>query len=58
MANSSGGTKKSTGAAKKNTSSRSRAASSKKANATRPIRREVGAVVCAFLGIFSLIGYI
>lgn len=57
MANSSGGTKKSTGAAKKNTSSRSRAASSKKANATRPIRREVGAVVCAFLGIFSLIGY-
>ena len=57
MANSSGGTKKSTGAAKKNTSSRSRAASSKKANAPRPIRREVGAVVCAFLGIFSLIGY-
>lgn len=56
MANSSGGTKKSTGTSKKSTNTRSRQQSKAK-NAPRPIRREVGAVVCAFLGIFSLIGY-
>ena len=54
MANSSGGTKKSTGTAKKSTAARSKAPAK---NAPRPIRREVGAAVCAFLGIFSLIGY-
>ena len=57
MANSSGGTKKSSGTAKKSTASSSRSRAPAKKNAPRPIRREVGAVVCAFLGIFSLIGY-
>ena len=57
MANTSGGSKRSTGTAKKTTSSRSKAPARKKAPAPRPIRREVGAVICAFLGIFSLIGY-
>ena len=58
MANSSGGTKKSTGA-KKSTASRtsSRSRTPAKKSAPRPVRREIGAVVCAFLGIFSLIGY-
>ena len=54
MANSTGGTKKSAGTAKKPSGSRSRAPARP---APKPIRREVGAVVCAFLGIFSLIGY-
>ena len=57
MANSSGGTKKSSGTAKKTTSGSTRSRAPAKKNAPRPIRREVGAVVCAFLGIFSLIGY-
>ena len=57
MANSSGGTKKSSGTAKKTTSGSARSRAPAKKNAPRPIRREVGAVVCAFLGIFSLIGY-
>ena len=57
MANSSGGTKKSSGTAKKTTSVSTRSRAPAKKNAPRPIRREVGAVVCAFLGIFSLIGY-
>ena len=57
MANSSGGTKKSSGTAKKITSGSTRSRAPAKKNAPRPIRREVGAVVCAFLGIFSLIGY-
>ncbi|HIT29232.1 MAG TPA: DNA translocase FtsK, partial [Candidatus Scatomorpha stercoravium] len=55
MANSTGGTKKSAGTAKKNPPSRAR--QSAKKPAPRPIRREVGAVVCGFLGIFSLIGW-
>ena len=54
MATSSGGAKKSTGTTKKSASTRSKTAAK---NVPRPIRREVGAVVCAFLGIFSLIGY-
>ena len=54
MANSSGGNKKSTGTAKKSAPQRSKAPAK---SAPRPIRREVGAVVCAFLGVFSLIGY-
>ena len=57
MANSSGGTKKSSGTAKKTTSGSTRSRAPAKKNAPRPIRREVGAVICAFLGIFSLIGY-
>ena len=57
MANSSGGTKKSSGTAKKTTSGSARSRAPAKKNAPRPIRREVGAVICAFLGIFSLIGY-
>ena len=57
MANSSGGTKKSSGTAKKTTSGSTRSRAPAKKNAPRPIRREVGTVVCAFLGIFSLIGY-
>ena len=56
MAGSSGGTRKSSGTAKKSASGSSRGKSSAK-NAPRPIRREIAAVVCAFLGIFSLIGY-
>ena len=43
------GTKKSSTAAKKNLSGN--------AAESKPIRREVGAILCLFLGIFSLIGY-
>lgn len=67
MASSSGGTKKAAPnktANNKNTrnSSSARGGGAKGGgrsakNAPRPIRREVGAVVCAFLGIFSAIGY-
>ena len=55
MAASSGGAKKPAGA--KKTASNSRSKASAKRPAPRPVRREAGAVVCAFLGIFSLIGY-
>ena len=42
----------------KKPSSSSKAASAKKAEpAQRPVRREIGAVVCFFLGLFSFIGY-
>ena len=41
---------------KTNTKSRVKAGN-KTDSAVRPIRREIGAVVCLFLGIFSLIGY-
>ncbi len=54
MANSTGGAKKASGSAKKGAASRSKTPAKK---AQRPVRREIGAVVCAFLGIFSLIGY-
>lgn len=67
MASTSGGAKKATAsknsssaaksstAAKKPAASRSGSRSAK--NAPKPIRREVGAVVCLFLAIFSAIGY-
>ena len=67
MASTSGGAKKTTAsknsssaaksstAAKKPAASRSGSRSAK--NAPKPIRREVGAVVCLFLAIFSAIGY-
>ena len=54
MANSTGGAKKASGSAKKGAAPRSKTPAKK---AQRPVRREIGAVVCAFLGIFSLIGY-
>ena len=54
MASTSGGAKKPTGAKKGSSQNRSKAPAK---SAPRPIRREVGGVVCAFLGIFSLIGY-
>ena len=67
MASSSGGAKRpaaSKGTGNKNTkNSRPKSGAAPKSaggrgkNAPRPIRREVGAVVCAFLGIFSAIGY-
>ncbi len=46
----------------KNTSAKGKSSASakrtnSKQNDTRPIRREVGAIVCLFLGIFSIIGY-
>ena len=53
---SSGTAKKSGGTAKKSqTAARSSSKTAK--NAPKPIRREVGAAVCAFLAIFSFIGY-
>ena len=53
---SSGTAKKSSGTAKKSqTAARSSSKTAK--NAPKPIRREVGAAVCAFLAIFSFIGY-
>ena len=53
---SSGSAKKSGGTAKKSqTAARSSSKTAK--NAPKPIRREVGAAVCAFLAIFSFIGY-
>ncbi len=48
---------------KSSSSRNSRSSSSKrtkqnaKQNNTRPVRREVGAIICLFLGIFSIIGY-
>ena len=54
MASTSGGAKKPTGAKKGSSQNRSKAPAK---SAPRPIRREVGGVICAFLGIFSLIGY-
>lgn len=52
---SSGSAKKSGGTAKKPAASKNNSRSAK--NAPKPIRREVGAAVCAFLAIFSFIGY-
>ena len=53
---SSGTAKKSSGTAKKSqTASKNNTRTAK--NAPKPIRREVGAAVCAFLAIFSFIGY-
>ena len=40
----------------KASSTRSRASSAKKANAKKPIRREVGAFVCLFLAVLTLLG--
>ena len=53
---STGTAKKSSGTAKKSqTAAKSNTRTAK--NAPKPIRREVGAVICAFLAIFSFIGY-
>ncbi len=52
---SSGSAKKSGGTAKKPAASKNNSRSAK--NAPKPIRREVCAAVCAFLAIFSFIGY-
>lgn len=61
MASTSTGSRKSTSGTKKKTTSASKkkTTSSKKKPVSQPapIRREVGAVVCAFLGIFALIGF-
>lgn len=53
---SSGTAKKSGGTAKKSQTAAKNSTRSTK-NAPKPIRREVGAAVCAFLAIFSFIGY-
>jgi S-DNA-T family DNA segregation ATPase FtsK/SpoIIIE len=54
------GAKKSSAQGKKNApakkSTSSKASSSAKSGGAKPIRREVGATVCLFLGIFSVIG--
>lgn len=56
---SSSGTKNKTGSGRKKASGSTKYAGSgsKASSRPEPIRREVGAVACAFLGIFSLIGF-
>ncbi len=57
MANTSGGAKKPAGSKKSAASQSTRSKAPARSRAPRPIRREVGAVVCALLGILSLLGY-
>lgn len=53
-----GSGKNGSGSAKKSTGKKGSSSKSKSARQTqRPIRREVGAVACAFLGLFAIIGY-
>ena len=54
---STGGKRMASGGSRSASSSRSTSGSRKKAPASRPIRREVGAVVCLLLAIFSALGY-
>ena len=48
---------KSSGAAKKKNSAKAAAPVKKASPARKPVRREVGAVVCLLLGMFTLLGY-
>lgn len=63
MANTSGSSRGSAQGAKKKTSSSgasrsgNRAVRAQQPPQTQPVRREVGGAVCAFLGIFSFLGY-
>ena len=50
-------TGKKTGTKSNKTGSKKKADERKKSPASKPIRREVGAIICLFLGIFSMIGY-
>ena len=50
-------TKGANGSSEKKKKSAAPAKKASQAPASRPIRREVGAVVCFFLGLFTLIGY-
>lgn len=49
--------KKTTSSAKKTSGTAKKSANSKKTAQKPPIRREVGAVICLLLGVFSLIGF-
>ena len=54
----SGGSRTSGGSTSRSTSSRSSSGSGRKSQpAPKPIRREVGAVVCLFLALFAALGY-